>query len=155
MILTHYSNIDEERGMLMVAVESKSSKMSSIYCVEFDRRRSYLMSGSNVVLNIKGDVVGIFGTERNDVFLVQTSSCLMVWGLEGKGKESALDVNELVFAAPLNLVRGKGAVRYVGVTSENQVVMVGLDRDGKKIKSSLFALPSTPSEPLLQVFQNN
>ena len=92
MILTHYSKKDESRGMLMIAVESKSSKMSSIYCVEFDRKRSYLMSGSNVVLNIKGNVVGIFGTERNDVFLVQTSCCLMVWGLEGKGKEGALDV---------------------------------------------------------------
>ena len=50
-----------------------------------------------------------------------------------------------MFVAPLSLVRGKGAVRYVGVTNENQVVMVSLDKDGKKIKSSLFALPSTPS----------
>ena len=93
MIMTHYNNIDELRGMLMIAVESKSSKMSSIYCVEFDRKRSYLMSGSNVVLNIKGNVVGVFGTERNDVFLVQTNCCLMVWGLEGKGKEGTLEVD--------------------------------------------------------------
>ena len=93
MNLTSYGDIDDKIGILMVALRSKSSQMSSIYSIEYDKKMAYLMSGRNVMLNLKGNIMAIFPTEFKDIFLVQTTNNIIVWSIELKGKEAALDVS--------------------------------------------------------------
>ena len=46
-----------------------------------------------MMLNLKGNVMAIFPSEFKDIFLVQTTSNLIVWNIELKGKEAAVDVS--------------------------------------------------------------
>ena len=59
------------------------------------------MSGRNVMLNLNSRVVSILPTAAKDVFLVQTTSHLVLWYLERDEKEATLDIIELSFNSHL------------------------------------------------------
>lgn len=55
-----------------MALLSRASKLSSIFTIEYDRHRKYLLSGRNVLLNVRGTIVGIYPTDWKEVYLIQT-----------------------------------------------------------------------------------
>ena len=56
LLLTHYQPVSQSLGLFLVALQSKSSHLSSIYTIDYDRQRAHFMSGKHVMLNISSPV---------------------------------------------------------------------------------------------------
>jgi hypothetical protein len=82
--------------------QSKSNKLSSIYSIEYDRKKAYMLSGRNVFLNVKGAVSGIWEAGEKGKYLIQTEEYVFVWSVELESRTATFESEALSFRAALS-----------------------------------------------------
>lgn len=75
-----------------MAYKSRANQLCSVYAVEYDCKKGYLLSGKNVLQNIEQNILGIHPTALPNLFIIHTPDSLVLWNIDNSQEASLTKV---------------------------------------------------------------